>query len=50
MPLSPESLSANSEAVAWLGTFDLSFEPDEEPWFAIDGVEKPRQIASDGSG
>ena len=50
MPLSPESLSANSEAVAWLGTFDLSFEPDEEPWFAIDGIEKPRQIASDGSG
>jgi len=50
MPLSPESLSANSEAVAWLGSFDISFEPDEEPWFTIDGIEKPRQIASDGSG
>jgi hypothetical protein len=50
MPLSPESLSANSEVVARLGTFDVSFEPDQEPWFAIDGIEKPRQIASDDSG
>jgi len=50
MPLRPESLSANSEVVTWLGTFDVAFEPDEEPWFAIDGIESPRQIGSDGSG
>ena len=50
MPLSPESLSANREVVAWFGTFDVAFEPDEEPWFAIDGIESPRQIAGDGSG
>ena len=50
MPLSPESLSANREAVAWFGTFDVAFEPDEELWFAIDGIESPRQIANDGSG
>src|SRR5438132_5236134 len=50
MSLSPEVLTANSEVVAWLGSFDVSFAPDEEPWFAIDGIESPRQIASDGSG
>jgi hypothetical protein len=50
MSLSPENLSANSEVVAWLGSFDVSFAADEEPWFAIDGIESPRQIASDGSG
>ncbi|UPK36379.1 hypothetical protein IVB18_03065 [Bradyrhizobium sp. 186] len=50
MPLSPEDLTANGEVAAWLGSFDVSFAPDEEPWFAIDGIEKPRQIASDGSG
>jgi hypothetical protein len=50
MPLSPEVLTANSEVAAWLGSFDVSFAPDEEPWFAIDGIESPRQIGSDGSG
>lgn len=50
MPLTPEGLTANGEAVAWLGSLDLSFAPDEEPWFTIDGVENPRQIGSDGSG
>ncbi|OAF12721.1 hypothetical protein [Bradyrhizobium neotropicale] len=50
MPLSPEVLSSNSEAVAWLRAFDLSLEPDDEPWFSVDGVEKPRQIGSDGAG
>lgn len=50
MPLSPEDLTANSEVVAWLGSFDISVAPDEEPWFAIDGIETPRQIGSDGSG
>ncbi|WP_275193746.1 hypothetical protein [Bradyrhizobium sp. CSA207] len=50
MPLTPEVLTASSEVVAWLGIFDVSFAPDEEPWFAIDGIEKPRQVGSDGSG
>ncbi|MCP3392965.1 hypothetical protein NLM27_29880 [Bradyrhizobium sp. CCGB12] len=50
MPLTPEVLTANSEVVAWLGSLDVSFTPDEEPWFTIDGVENPRQIGSDGSG
>ena len=50
MSLSPEVLTANSEVVAWLGSFDVSFALDEEPWFAVDGIESPRQIASDGSG
>ncbi|MBR0851904.1 hypothetical protein JQ543_29485 [Bradyrhizobium diazoefficiens] len=50
MPLSLETLSANSTVLARLGALDVSFEPDDEPWFAIDGVEPPRQIGSDGSG
>lgn len=50
MPLPPEVLTAQGEVVAWLGSLDVSFAPDEEPWFTIDGVESPRQIGSDGSG
>lgn len=50
MPLTPEVLTAQGEIVAWLGSLDVSFAPDEEPWFTIDGVESPRQIGSDGSG
>lgn len=49
MPLTPEVLTAQGEVVAWLGSLDVSFAPDEEPWFTIDGVENPRQIGSDGS-
>ncbi|MDA9432673.1 hypothetical protein [Bradyrhizobium sp. CCBAU 51627] len=50
MPLTPERLISDSKVVAWLGRLDVSFAPDEEPWFTIDGVENPRQIGSDGSG
>jgi hypothetical protein len=50
MPLTPEILAAQGEVVAWLGSLDISFAPDEELWFTIDGVENPRQIGSDGSG
>lgn len=50
MPLTPEVLTAQGEVVAWLGSLDVSFAPDEEPWFTIDGVESPGQIGSDGSG
>jgi hypothetical protein len=50
MPLIPEVLAAQGEVVAWLGSLDISFTPDEELWFTIDGVENPRQIGSDGSG
>lgn len=50
MPLTPEVVTAQGEVVAWLGSLDVSFAPDEEPWFTIDGVESPRQIGSDGSG
>lgn len=50
MSLIPEVLTAQSEVVAWLGSLDVSFAPDEEPWFTIDGVESPQQIGSDGSG
>ena len=50
MPLTPEVLTAQGEVVAWLGSLDVSFTPDEEPWFTIDGVESPRQIGNDGSG
>ncbi|MGY8635972.1 hypothetical protein RAD15_26220 [Bradyrhizobium sp. 14AA] len=50
MPVTPEVLTANSEVVAWLGSLDVSFGPDEEPWFTIDGVESPRQVGSDSSG
>ncbi|MGX1319124.1 hypothetical protein AB7M17_002577 [Bradyrhizobium sp. USDA 377] len=50
MPLSPEALTAKGDVVARLGGFDVSFAPDEEPWFTIDGIESPRQIGSDGSG
>ncbi|MBR0822906.1 hypothetical protein [Bradyrhizobium liaoningense] len=50
MPLTPEVLKAQGEVVAWLGSLDVSFAADEEPWFTIDGVEGPRQIGSDGSG
>lgn len=50
MPLTPEVLTAQGEVVAWLGSLDVSFAPDQEPWFTVDGVESPRQIGSDGSG
>lgn len=50
MSLTPEVLTAQGEVVAWLGSLDVSFAPDEEPWFTIDGVENPRQIGSDSSG
>ncbi|WP_027530755.1 hypothetical protein [Bradyrhizobium sp. WSM3983] len=50
MPLTPEVLTAQGEVVAWLGGLDVSFAPDEEPWFTIDGVESIQQIGSDGSG
>ncbi|MBR1092523.1 hypothetical protein JQ621_34190 [Bradyrhizobium manausense] len=50
MPLTPEVLAAQGEVVAWLGSLEFSFAPDEELWFTIDGVENPRQIGSDGSG
>lgn len=50
MPLTPEVLTAQGEVAAWLGSLDVSFAPDEEPWFTIDGVESPQQIGSDGSG
>ncbi|RXG88939.1 hypothetical protein [Bradyrhizobium zhanjiangense] len=50
MPVTHEALTANREVVAWLGVLDVSFGPDEEPWFTIDDIESPRQIGSDGSG
>lgn len=50
MPLTPEVLTAQGEVVAWLGSLDVSFAAEEDPWFTIDGVESPRQIGSDGSG
>jgi len=50
MPLTPEDLAAQGEVVAWLGSLDVSFAPDDEPWFTIDGVEAPRQIGRDASG
>jgi len=50
MPLTPEVLAAQGEVVAWLGSLDVSFAPDDELWFTIDGVEAPRQIGSDASG
>jgi hypothetical protein len=50
MPLTPEVLTAQGEVVAWLGSLDVSFAPDEEPWFTIDGVESPRLVGSDASG
>ncbi|MBR0989364.1 hypothetical protein JQ580_01390 [Bradyrhizobium japonicum] len=50
MPLSPEVVTSNHEAVAWLVSLDVFFAPDDEPWFTIDGIEAPRQIGRDGSG
>ncbi len=50
MSLTPEVLIAQAEVVAWLGSLDVSFAPDEEPWFSIDGVDAPRQIGSDATG
>ena len=50
MPLPPEVLTAQGDVVAWLGSLDVSFAPEQEPWFTIDGVESPRQIGSDASG
>ena len=50
MPLTPEVLVAQGEVVAWLGSLDVSFATDEEPWFTVDGIESPRRIGSDGSG
>lgn len=50
MPLTPEVVTANRTVVARLASLDVSFVPDEEPWFTIDGIDTPRQIGSDGSG
>ncbi|WP_439407108.1 hypothetical protein ACNJX9_37390 [Bradyrhizobium sp. DASA03076] len=50
MPLTPDVLTAQGEVVAWLESLDVSFAPDEELWFSIDGIEIPRQIGSDASG
>src|SRR5690349_24052824 len=50
MPLTPEVVTANRAVVARLASLDVSFVPDEEPWFTIDGIDTPRQIGSDGSG
>ena len=50
MSLTPEVLTAQGEVVAWLGSLDVSFAPDEEPWFTIDGIDSPRQIGIDASG
>jgi hypothetical protein len=50
MPLTLEVLTTQGEVVAWLGSLDVSFAAEEEPWFTIDGVESPRQIGSDGCG
>ncbi|MBR0863135.1 hypothetical protein ACVIWV_000087 [Bradyrhizobium diazoefficiens] len=50
MPLTPEVLTANSQVVARLGSLDISFTPDDESWFTIDGIKSPRQVGSDGSG
>ena len=50
MPLTPEVVTANRSVVARLASLGVSFVPDEEPWFTVDGVENPRQIGSDGSG
>jgi len=50
MPLTPEVVTANRAVVARLASLDISFVPDEEPWFTIDGVENPQQIGTDGSG
>ena len=49
MPLTPEVVTADRAVVARLAGLDVSFVPDEEPWFTIDGVESPRQIGSDGA-
>ncbi len=50
MPLTPEVVTTHRAVVARLASLDVSFVPDEEPWFTIDGIETPRQIGSDGSG
>ena len=50
MPLTPEVVTADRAVVARLASLDVSFVPDEEPWFTIDGIDTPRQIGSDGSG
>lgn len=50
MLLTPEVVTADRAVVARLASLDVSFVPDEEPWFSIDGVENPRQIGSDGTG
>ncbi|MCK1357798.1 hypothetical protein [Bradyrhizobium sp. 199] len=50
MPLTPEVVTADRAVVTRLISLDVSFVPDEEPWFTIDGTENPRQIGSHGSG
>ncbi|MFT4118611.1 hypothetical protein [Bradyrhizobium sp.] len=50
MSLNPEVLAADREVAAWFGSFRISFEPDEELWFRIDGIDDPQQIGGDGSG
>jgi hypothetical protein len=52
MSLSPEVLNADSEVTKRLQTFDFYLKSDDNApdWFLVDGIERPQQIASDGSG
>ncbi|MCK1738856.1 hypothetical protein IVA79_34005 [Bradyrhizobium sp. 138] len=50
MPLTPEVVTADRAVVARLIDLEVSFAPDAEPWFTIDGIGNPQQIGSDASG
>ncbi|MGY4346463.1 hypothetical protein ACVWXM_002930 [Bradyrhizobium sp. GM7.3] len=36
-----------ARSFAWLGSLDVSFATEEEPWFTVDGIESPGQIGGD---
>jgi len=53
MPLTPETLAANEDAVErldWMFGFRIDIEPAEPVWFKVDGIERIRPIGQDGAG
>jgi hypothetical protein len=53
MPLSPDALAANAEAVerlCWSFDFRLETDLDQTGWFTVDGAKAFRPIGRDGAG
>jgi hypothetical protein len=53
MPLTPETIAANEDAVerlGWMFDFRIDIEPGEPVWFKVDGIERISPIGQEGAG